>query len=230
MTRLEIDTAPLQEAARVLRADGKAALYLAVDGAPAAVFAVSDPVKPSAAGAIGRLTACGVETALISGDAQAPARAVAERLGIDAVYAETAPGDKARQVKLLRENYGLTAFVGDGINDAPALAEADVGIAMAAGTDIAIESADIVVMGEDLGRLVDAFTLSRRTMANIRQNLVWAFGYNVALIPVAMGVLVPFGGPALSPVFAGAAMAASSVCVVANALRLKGFKPSGAAT
>jgi len=228
MARLNVDTGPLSDAAAALQKAGKAALYLAVDGQAAAVLAVSDPVKPSAKAAVRALKARGIETVMITGDAEAPARAVADTLGIETIHAEIAPGDKADTVKTLRKTFGVTAFAGDGINDAPALAEADVGLAMAAGTDIAIESADVVVMGEDLTRVADAFALSRATLTNIKQNLFWAFGYNAALIPVAMGVLVPFGGPALSPIFAGAAMAASSVCVVLNALRLKGFKPAGA--
>ena len=230
MARLSIDTGPLDAEAKQLRNAGKAALYVALDGQVAAVLAVSDPVKASARAAVDALQARGIETVMITGDAEAPARAVAETLGIDAVHAEIAPGDKAETVKTLRETYGATAFVGDGINDAPALAEGDVGLAMAAGTDIAIESAEVVVMGEDLTRIADAVALARATLTNIKQNLFWAFGYNAALIPVAMGVLVPFGGPALSPIFAGAAMAASSVCVVVNALRLKGFKPAGGAS
>lgn len=228
MARQKVDTSSLSDTAAALKKAGKAALFLAVDGQAAAVLAVSDPVKPSAKAAVSALKARGIETIMITGDAEAPARAVADMLGIETVHAEIAPGDKAETVKVLRETFGVTAFTGDGINDAPALAEADVGIAMAAGTDIAIESADVVVMGEDLTRVADAFALSRATLTNIKQNLFWAFGYNAALIPVAMGMLVPFGGPALSPIFAGAAMAASSVCVVLNALRLKTFKPAGA--
>lgn len=224
MERLGVDLSALRSAAETLEADAKAALYLSTGGKLAAVFAVSDPIKPSAKGAVAALKARGVETIMITGDAAGPANAVAKVLGIDTVHAEVAPGDKAQQVKTLRERLGVTAFAGDGINDAPALAEADVGLAMAAGTDIAIESADVVIMGEDLMRVADAFALSKATLSNIKQNLVWAFGYNAALIPVAMGVLVPFGGPALSPVLAGAAMAASSVCVVLNALCLKAFR------
>lgn len=224
MERLGVDLSTLRSAAEVLEADAKAALYLSAGGELAAVLAVSDPIKSSAKGAIAALKARGVETIMITGDAAGPANAVAKALGIDTVHAEVAPGDKAEQVKALRERFGFTAFAGDGINDAPALAEADVGLAMAAGTDIAIESADVVIMGEDLMRVADAFALSQATLSNIKQNLIWAFGYNAALIPVAMGVLVPFGGPALSPVLAGAAMAASSVCVVLNALRLKAFQ------
>jgi Cu+-exporting ATPase len=229
MARHNVDTGPLSDAEAALKKAGKAAMYLAVNGQAAAIFAVSDPLKPSAKAAVRALQVRGVETVMITGDAEAPARAVADTLGIETVHPEIAPADKAEAVKALRQKFGVTAFTGDGINDAPALAEADVGIAMAAGTDIAIESADVVVMGEDLTRVADAFALSAATLSNIRQNLFWAFGYNAALIPVAMGVLVPFGGPALSPIFAGAAMAASSVCVVLNALRLKAFKPTGVA-
>ena len=227
MKRLDIDTGPLDDEARTLQDAGKAALFVAIDAKAAAVLAVSDPVKASAKAAVDALKARGLKSIMITGDAQAPAKAVGDALGINAIHAEVSPGEKADSVKALREEFGITAFVGDGINDAPALAEADVGLAMAAGTDIAIESADVVVMGEDLTRVAHALALSKATLNNIKQNLFWAFGYNAALIPVAMGVLVPFGGPSLSPILAGAAMAASSVCVVANALRLKRFKPAG---
>ena len=228
MNRLGVDVGALADEAARLESQGRAPLYLAVDGRAAAVLAVSDPIKPGAKEAAAALHRAGLSTAMITGDANAPARAVAAELGIDDVRAETLPGDKAEAVKTLRKD-GLIAFAGDGINDAPALAEADVGIAMGAGTDIAIESADVVLMGEDLNAVAAAHALSKATLANIKQNLVWAFGYNALLIPVAMGVLAPFGGPLLSPVLAGAAMAASSVCVVLNALRLKGFKPRTAA-
>ena len=228
MDRLGVDVGALADEAARLESRGRAPLYLAVDGRAAAVLAVSDPIKPGAPEAVAALHRAGLSTAMITGDATAPARAVAAELGIDDVRAETLPGDKAEAVKTLRKD-GLIAFAGDGINDAPALAEADVGIAMGAGTDIAIESADVVLMGEDLNAVAAAHALSKATLANIKQNLVWAFGYNALLIPVAMGVLAPFGGPLLSPVLAGAAMAASSVCVVLNALRLKGFKPRTAA-
>ncbi|MGJ3231512.1 MAG: heavy metal translocating P-type ATPase [Oceanicaulis sp.] len=222
MDRLDVDVAALRETAAALEAQGRAPLYLAVDGRLAAVMAVSDPIKPGAKEAVAALHRAGLSTAMMTGDASAPANAVAAELKIDDVRAETLPGDKADAVKALRSG-GPVAFAGDGINDAPALAEAEVGIAMGAGTDIAIESADVVLMGEDLAGVVTAHALSKATLANIKQNLGWAFGYNILLIPVAMGVLAPFGGPLLSPVLAGAAMAASSVCVVLNALRLKGF-------
>jgi Cu+-exporting ATPase len=225
MDRLGVDVSGLADAASDLEAKGRAPLYLALDGKAAAILAVADPVKQSAKTAIHALHRAGLKTAMITGDAAAPANAVAEELGIDDVRAQTLPGDKADAVKALRAG-GPIAFAGDGINDAPALAEADVGIAMGAGTDIAIESADIVLMGDDLNAVASAYGLSKATLANIKQNLVWAFGYNALLIPVAMGVLAPFGGPTLSPVLAGGAMAASSVCVVLNALRLKGFKPA----
>ncbi|MFP4518674.1 MAG: heavy metal translocating P-type ATPase [Oceanicaulis sp.] len=226
MDRLGVDVAALREAAESLEIQGRAPLYLAVDGTLAAVLAVSDPIKPGAKEAVAALHSAGLATAMITGDAKAPANAVAAELKIHDVRAETLPGDKAEAIRTLRKS-GPIAFAGDGINDAPALAEADVGIAMGAGTDIAIESADVVLMGEDLQGVVTAHALSKATLANIKQNLGWAFGYNVLLIPVAMGALAPFGGPLLSPVLAGAAMAASSVCVVLNALRLKRFGPSG---
>ncbi|MEQ8403515.1 MAG: heavy metal translocating P-type ATPase [Oceanicaulis sp.] len=222
MDRLGVDVSALEDEAAQLESQGRAPLYLAVDGTLAAVLAVADPIKPGAKQAVAALHRAGLSTAMITGDAPAPANAVAAELSIDDVRAETLPGDKAAVVKALRAG-GPVAFAGDGINDAPALAEADVGIAMGAGTDIAIESADVVLMGEDLNAVVTAHALSKATLSNIKQNLAWAFGYNVLLIPVAMGVLAPFGGPLLSPVLAGAAMAASSVCVVLNALRLKGF-------
>ena len=228
MTRLDVDTGPLAPAAARLEAEAKAPIWLARDGRAIAVLAVSDPIRPSSAAAIARLKALGLKTAMITGDAEAPARAVAAALGIDDVRAGIVPEGKAEAVQALRAIWGPVAFAGDGVNDAPALAEADVGLAMGAGTDIAIESADIVLSSDDPTSLVDAITLSRATLANIRQNLAWAFGYNIILIPVAAGALALFGGPVLSPALAGAAMAASSVCVVLNALRLKRFAPARA--
>ena len=228
MERLGVDTGMLEEKASQLRADGKAPLYLTIDGQAAAVFAVADRSRLRPGPRLTGSKRTGSRRSWSPATPKRPRRAVADALGIAKLHADVAPGDKAGVVQALKQGFGLTAFVGDGINDAPALAEADVGLAMAAGTDIAIESADVVVMGEDLTRIADALALSRATLTNIKQNLVWAFGYNAALIPVAMGVLVPFGGPALSPIFAGAAMAASSVCVVVNALRLKRFKTRGA--
>jgi Cu+-exporting ATPase len=165
-----------------------------------------------------------MKVAMISGDGAATAQAVAEDLGIDLVVADCLPGDKVAALETLRADHGALAFVGDGINDAPALAAADVGLAIGTGTDVAIEAADVVLVSGDLRGVVNALTASRATLRNIRQNLFWAFGYNVLLIPVAAGVLYPFGGPMLSPVLAAGAMALSSVFVLSNALRLYRLK------
>jgi Cu+-exporting ATPase len=163
---------------------------------------------------------------MITGDAEATAQAIAARLGIDALRAECLPEDKVTVLKDLQDSYGALAFVGDGLNDAPALAAADVGVAIGTGTDVAIEAADVVLVSGDLRGVQDALMVSRATMRNIRQNLGWAFGYNLVLVPVAAGVLYPFGGPLLSPVLAAGAMALSSVFVLSNALRLHRLKSS----
>ncbi|MDO5647192.1 heavy metal translocating P-type ATPase [Paracoccus sp. (in: a-proteobacteria)] len=200
-------------------ADGAATMvHLAVDGRHRAAFALSDTERDSAAATIAALHQMGVTTAMLSGDHPAAARAVADRLGIDDVQAGLTPAEKLDAIRAMG---AATAFVGDGINDAPALAAADTGIAIGTGTDVAIESADAVLMSGDPLGVVRALRLSRAVMRNIRQNLFWAFAYNSALIPVAMGVLVPFGGPQLSPMLAAGAMAMSSVFVVGNALRLR---------
>ena len=203
-----------------LAEQGRTPILVAIDGRAAALLAVADPIKPGAAEAIAALHRAGLKTAMISGDTQATARAVAGRLGIDEVRAEVLPEGKVAALRDIAGS-GPVAFVGDGINDAPALAAADVGIAMGTGTDVAIESAEVVLMGGDPGAVATAITLSRATMRNIRQNLFWAFGYNVVLIPVAAGLVFPLGGPLLSPMLAAGAMALSSVFVVTNALRLR---------
>ncbi|WP_212523498.1 heavy metal translocating P-type ATPase [Actibacterium sp. MT2.3-13A] len=208
-----------------LAARGRTALYAAVDGRVAAVIAVADPVKPASAAAIAALHAQGLKVAMITGDKRETAEAIARETGIDHVVAGVLPDGKVAALDELRGG-GLTlAFVGDGINDAPALAHADVGIAIGTGTDVAIESADVVLMSGDLRGVVNAFEVSRHTMRNIRQNLFWAFGYNTALIPVAAGVLYPAFGVLLSPVLAAGAMALSSVFVLTNALRLRRVRP-----
>ncbi|RYH08392.1 heavy metal translocating P-type ATPase [Tropicimonas sp. IMCC6043] len=206
-------------------AAGKTPLFAAVDGEIAAVFAVSDPVKPTSRMAIDALHALGLQVAMITGDAKATADAIARELGIDHVVAEVLPDGKVAALDALRDGGRKLAFVGDGINDAPALAHADIGIAIGTGTDVAIESADVVLMTGDLRGVVNAFDISARTMRNIRQNLGWAFGYNTALIPVAAGVLYPAFGILLSPVLAAGAMALSSVFVLSNALRLRFVEP-----
>jgi len=206
---------------QALAAEGKTAFLVARDGQLAGVVAVADTLRPSARSAIDRLHALGLKTALITGDHEAAAQSVARTLGIDIVHAQTLPEDKVTHLKALQQTIGPLAFVGDGINDAPALASADVGIAIGQGTDVAIESADVVLMNEDLESVARAVTLSRLTLRNIAQNLFWAFAYNAALIPVAAGVLYPFTGTQLSPMLGAGAMALSSVFVVGNALRLK---------
>ena len=225
MTKLGLDVSVFAEHAQRLAGQGKSPLYAAVDGRLVAVLAVSDPIKPTTKPAIDALHGLGLKVAMITGDNRRTAEAIARQLGIDEVRAEVLPDGKVEAVRALQALHGRAAFVGDGVNDAPALAAADVGLAVGTGTDVAIESADVVLMGGDLRGVVNAVGLSRATLANIRQNLVWAFGYNVVLIPVAAGLLYPAFGLLLSPVFAAGAMALSSVSVLTNALRLKRFKP-----
>lgn len=225
MTREGLDITPLADAERRLAEQGRTALFAAIDGRVAAVIGVADPVKPASAAAISALHDLGLKVAMITGDKRETALAIARETGIDHVIAGVLPDGKVAALDELRGTGQQIAFVGDGINDAPALAHADVGIAIGTGTDVAIESADVVLMSGDLRGVVNAFDVSRRTMANIRQNLFWAFGYNVALIPVAAGVLYPAFGLLLSPVLAAGAMALSSVFVLTNALRLRRLRP-----
>ena len=203
--------------------EGKSPLYAAIDGKLAAIIAVSDPIKDTSAEAIRSLHELGLRVAMITGDDSRTAHAVAKRLGIDEIVAEVLPEGKVEAIKSLRAGNRKIAFVGDGINDAPALAEADVGLAVGTGTDIAIESADVVLMSGDLRGVVNAIALSKATIGNIKQNLFWAFAYNATLIPVAAGILFPINGVLLSPVLAAGAMALSSVFVLGNALRLRRF-------
>lgn len=203
---------------------GKSPLYAMIDGQLAAVIAVADTIKDSAPATVRALHALGLKVAMITGDNRKTATAIAAQLGIDEVMAEVLPQGKVEAVHALRLRFGNIAFVGDGINDAPALAEADTGIAVGTGTDIAIESADVVLMGDDLKGVVNALAISKATIRNIRQNLFWAFAYNAALIPVAAGILYPLNGTLLSPMLAAGAMAMSSIFVVGNALRLRTFR------
>lgn len=220
-----IDTSGFEAEASALAASGKTLLYTAIDGRAAAVYAVADPPKAEAAAAVRALREDGREVVMISGDQAATAEAVAREIGIESVVAGVLPAGKVEAVRALQSGGRKVAFVGDGINDAPALAQADVGIALGTGTDVAIESADVVLMSGDPRKVSQAMALSRATLRNIRQNLFWAFGYNVCLIPVAAGALYPVLGWTLSPALAAAAMALSSVCVVGNALRLRRLRP-----
>lgn len=223
---LDLDPSSFDEAALRLAAEGKSPMYAVIDNKLAAIIAVSDPIKDSTAGAIDALHELGIKVVMITGDKQQTAEAIAKILSIDEVIAEVMPEGKLKEIKSLREKYGSVAFVGDGINDAPALAEADVGIAIGTGTDVAMEAADVVLMSGSLNGVPNAIALSKATIKNIHQNLFWAFAYNTALVPVAAGVLYPFYGILLSPMFAAGAMALSSVFVLSNALRLKTFKVS----
>ena len=225
MRQLGLDVSAFAKTAARLGDEGKTPLYAAIDGRLAAVIAVADPIKETTPTAIQALHDLGLKVVMITGDNSHTAQAIARRLGIDEVVAEVLPTDKADVVRRLQAGgAAYVAFVGDGINDAPALAQADVGLAIGTGTDIAIESADVVLMGGDLRGVPNAIALSQATLRNIRQNLVWAFGYNVVLIPVAAGVLYAPFGILLSPMLAALAMALSSVSVLTNALRLRGFK------
>ncbi len=216
---------PLESESDRLASEGKTPMYVSVDGALAGIIAVADVVKESSARAIKRLHDMGIMVAMITGDNRRTAEAIARQVGIDRVLAEVLPQDKAAEVKKLQQEGHKVAMVGDGINDAPALAQADIGIAIGSGTDVAMESADIVLMRNDLMDVPTAIQLSKSTIRTIKQNLFWAFGYNVAGIPIAAGLLHVFGGPLLNPMIAAAAMSLSSVSVLTNALRLKGFKP-----
>ena len=209
-----------------LSGQGKTVMYLAVDRELAGIIAVADVVKPDSAAAIARLQKMGLKTVMLTGDNELTARAIAEQVNIDQVVAQVMPGDKADQVKQLQADGSRVAMVGDGINDAPALAQADLGFAIGSGTDVAMEPAGIVLMQNSLSGVVTAIDLSRATLKTIKQNLFWAFFYNSAGIPLAAGLFHLFGGPTLNPMFAAAAMALSSVSVVTNALRLKNFKPT----
>ncbi|OTN88524.1 copper-translocating P-type ATPase [Enterococcus sp. 7E2_DIV0204] len=209
-----------------LAEQGKTPMYIAKDGAIAGIIAVADTIKPNSIPAIKKLHQMGIEVAMITGDNKRTAQVIAKQVGIDRVLSEVLPEDKANEVMKLQKEGKKVAMVGDGINDAPALAQADIGIAIGSGTDVAMESADIVLMRSDLMDVPTAVELSKATIKNIKENLFWAFAYNTLGIPVAMGVLYLFGGPLLNPMIAGAAMSFSSVSVLLNALRLKGFKPS----
>ncbi len=219
-----IDISPLVGEVNALAAQARTTLYVAIDGALAGVVAVADPVKPSSVEGIRALRAMGLEVVLLTGDVAATARAIADAVGIDRVVAGVLPEGKVREVQRLQADGRVVAMVGDGINDAPALAQADVGIAVGTGTDIAIEASDMTLMRGDLRSVAHAITLSRRAMRTMRQNLFWALVYNVVGIPVAAGVLYPAFGILLSPILASAAMAMSSVSVVSNSLRLARFR------
>ncbi|MEL7660297.1 heavy metal translocating P-type ATPase [Acetobacterium wieringae] len=225
MDENSISLITLEEESDRLAEEGKTPMYIAMDGTLSGIIAVADVVKASSKAAIAKLHEMGIEVAMITGDNKKTAEAIAKQVGIDRVLAEVLPQDKSNEVKKLQAEGRKVAMVGDGINDAPALAQADIGIAIGSGTDVAMESADIVLMRSDLMDVPTAIKLSKSTIRNIKQNLVWAFGYNVAGIPIAAGLLYLFDGPLLNPIFAAAAMSLSSVSVLTNALRLKGFKP-----
>ena len=225
MTERKINLENWEQISDKLADEGKTPMYIAISGKLAGIVAVADTVKESSKRAIESLHRMGIEVTMITGDNKKTAQAIARQVGIDRVLAEVLPQDKADKVKELQSKGRKVAMVGDGINDAPALAQADIGIAIGSGTDVAMESADIVLMRSDLMDVPTAIQLSRSTIGNIKENLFWAFAYNTIGIPIAMGILYIFGGPLLNPMIAGAAMSLSSVSVVTNALRLKRFKP-----
>jgi P-type Cu+ transporter len=219
-----VDLGDLENEAERLRQDGATAIFVAMDGNAAGVIAVADPIKPTTPAAIAALQAAGLHVIMLTGDNATTARAVAAKLNIHDVEADVLPGDKAQVIARLRSEGKIVAMAGDGVNDAPALAAADVGIAMGTGTDVAIQSADVTLIKGDLHGIFRARQLSAATMGNIRQNLFFAFIYNAAGVPIAAGVLYPWFGVLLSPIIAASAMALSSVSVIANALRLATVK------
>jgi len=221
LTDLGADAAKLEELAEARRADGETVMYVAIDGVAAGIIGVADPIKETTPDAIAALRAEGLKIVMLTGDSQTTAEAVARKLGLDNVIAEVLPEQKSNIIKELRDEGSIVAMAGDGINDAPALAAAHVGIAMGTGTDVAMESAGVTLVKGDLRGIIRARQLSSATMRNIRQNLVFAFGYNMLGVPVAAGILYPFSGILLSPMIAAAAMSFSSVSVIGNALRLR---------
>jgi Cu+-exporting ATPase len=223
MSRLGIDLAPFRDRAQRLADAARTPIYAAVEGRLVAMLAVADPLKEGAAEVVGALRRLGLSVAMVTGDHERTARAVAREAGIEEVLAEVLPDRKADEVKHLQQQGRRVVFVGDGINDAPALAQADVGVAIGTGTDIAIEAGDVILMSGDPRAIVNAIMLARRTLRTIGLNFFWAYAYNVALIPLAAGVLFPWLGLMLNPMFAAAAMSVSSLFVVTNSLRLRRF-------
>jgi len=221
LSELGIAAGALREQAEALRRNGNTVIFVAVDGRPAGLVGIADPIKPSTSKAINDLRAEGLRVVMLTGDSRATAESVARKLGIDEFEAEVLPDKKSEVVKRLQKEGRIVAMAGDGINDAPALAQADVGIAMGTGTDVAMESGGVTLVKGDLSGIVRARKLSRATMRNIRQNLFFAFVYNSVGVPIAAGVLYPIFGVLLSPIFAAAAMSFSSVSVITNSLRLR---------
>jgi len=219
-----VDLSACADSAEALRHDGATVIFIAVNGQYAGLFAIADPIKETTAAAIRALQHDGLRVVMLTGDNRTSAEAIARQLNIDEVEAEVLPEDKSLAVRRLQDERRIVVMVGDGVNDAPALASADVGIAMGTGTDVAIESAGVTLLRGDLAGIVEAYHLSRATMRNIRQNLFFAFAYNAAGVPIAAGILYPFTGLLLSPIIAAAAMSLSSVSVIGNALRLRAVK------
>ncbi|GAC1458998.1 MAG: hypothetical protein NVSMB70_03820 [Chamaesiphon sp.] len=225
MEKLGIDTRTLQQQKNTWEAAGKTAVWIAVDGEMQGLMGIADALKPSSVVAVRALRKLGLDVVMLTGDNRLTAEAIAKPLGITRIFVEVRPDQKAAQVQALQSERKIVAMVGDGINDAPALAHADVGIAIGTGTDVAIAASDITLISGDLQGIVTAIELSRATITNIRQNLFFAFIYNVLGIPIAAGILFPIFGWLLNPIIAGGAMACSSVSVVTNALRLRNFQP-----
>lgn len=224
MQEKNVDISSLGAQSERLSNEGKTPMYISINSELKGIIAVADTVKENSKEAIEILHSMGIKVAMITGDNKNTANAIAKQVGIDIVLAEVLPEDKANEVEKLQKDGDKVGMVGDGINDAPALAKADIGIAIGSGTDVAIESADIVLMKSDLMDVPTAIKLSKATIRNIKENLAWAFGYNILGIPVAMGILHIFGGPLLNPMIAAGAMSFSSVSVLLNALRLRNFK------
>jgi Cu+-exporting ATPase len=224
MNEKEVQTAAAEEKVSNLESQGKTVMLVALDRKVAGLIAVSDTLRDNAVEAIGQLQHMGLETVMITGDNQRTAEAVARQAGIERVLAQVLPDDKAREIRGLQEGGKVVAMVGDGINDAPALAQADIGIALGSGTDVAMESGDVVLVRNDLRDVPEAIRLSRYTISKVKQNLFWAFAYNTLGIPIAAGVLYPWTGTLLNPIIAAAAMAFSSISVVTNSLLMNRYR------